>query len=454
MRAIKNRRILNRKIWVVAIPIILQNLLDAAVNSADVVMLNYVGQSSISAVSLANSMIGIFFMFLYGIGTGIAMLSAQYYGKGDLKTIEKVEGIGLKFALSVAVLGMMLALFVPKILMRIYTNDETLVGIGAGYLMIIAPSLIFWAISSVYMSILRCIDKVAVSTVLEAFSLVANVILNAVFIFGLFGVPKLGVAGVALATVISRFLQLTGCVVVSLFMKPGVSLTLRSMIGRHRDLEKDFVGMAVPAIGNDIVWALAFSVYSMIMGHLGDDAVAAYSINNVVRNLGTVLCYGIAAAAGIITGQILGEGDREEGIDAGHACLRLSVFTGIIGGLIVLAFIPLTLRVVNLTETASDYLRFMLLINTYYISGTAVNTTLIVGVFRSGGDSRFGFKCDLIDMWAYAVPLGLIAAFVLKLPVKWVYFLLCTDEFVKWPWVLKNFYSYKWARNITRDVVE
>ena len=454
MRAIKNRSILNRKIWVVAIPIILQNLLDAAVNSADVVMLNYVGQSSISAVSLANSMIGIFFMFLYGIGTGIAMLSAQYYGKGDLKTIEKVEGIGLKFALSVAVLGMMLALFVPKILMRIYTNDETLVGIGAGYLMIIAPSLIFWAISSVYMSILRCIDKVAVSTVLEAFSLVANVILNAVFIFGLFGVPKLGVAGVALATVISRFLQLTGCVAVSLFMKPGVSLTLRSMIGRHRDLEKDFVGMAVPAIGNDIVWALAFSVYSMIMGHLGDDAVAAYSINNVVRNLGTVLCYGIAAAAGIITGQILGEGDREEGIDAGHVCLRLSVFTGIIGGLIVLAFIPLTLRVVNLTETASDYLRFMLLINTYYISGTAVNTTLIVGVFRSGGDSRFGFKCDLIDMWAYAVPLGLIAAFVLKLPVKWVYFFLCTDEFVKWPWVLKNFYSYKWARNITRDVVE
>ena len=445
---------INKKIWVVALPIILQNLIDAAVNSADVLMLNYVGQSSISAVSLANSMIGVFFMFLYGIGTGIAMLSAQYYGKGDLSTIEKVEGIGLKFALSVAFIGAAGALLIPKKLMWIYTNDETLISIGAKYLMIIAPGLIFWAISSVYMSILRCIDKVAVSTVLETVALISNVLLNAVFIFGLFGAPRLGVAGVALATVISRFLQLAGCLAVSVFMKPGVSLTFKTMLGRYRVLEKDFTGMAMPAIGNDLAWALAFSVYSMIMGHLGDDAVAAYSINNVVRNLGTVLCYGIAAAAGIIVGQILGEDKIDEGIRAGHVSLRLSFITGIIGGLIVLVLTPFTLNVVTLSEKALDYLKFMLLINTYYITGTAVNTTLIVGVFRAGGDSRFGFKCDVIDMWVYAVPLGLIAAFVIKLPVKWVYFLLCTDEFVKWPWVFKHFYAYKWARNITRDSKE
>ena len=442
---------INKKIWVVALPIIFQNLIDAAVSSADVLMLNYVGQSAISAVSLANSMVGVFFMFLYGIGTGIAMLSAQYFGKGDLPTIEKVEGIGLKFALSVAVIGAAGALLIPKRLMWIYTSDEALIEIGARYLMIIAPGLLFWSISSVYMSILRCIDKVAVSTVLEAIALISNVGLNAVFIFGLFGAPKLGVVGVALATVISRFVQLAGCFAVSVFMKPGVSLTFKTMFGRYKVLEKDFMGMAMPAIGNDLAWALAFSVYSMIMGHLGDDVVAAYSINNVVRNLGTVLCYGIASAAGIIVGQILGEDKIDEGIKAGHACLKLSFITGIIGGLIVLALTPLTLNVVSISDKALDYLKFMLLINTYYITGTAVNSTLIVGVFRAGGDSRFGFKCDLIDMWVYAVPLGLIAAFVLKLPVKWVYFLLCTDEFVKWPWVFKHFYAYKWARNITRD---
>ena len=440
-----------KKIWLVALPIILQNLIDAAVNSADVLMLNYVGQSAISAVSLANSMISIFFMFLYGIGTGIAMLSAQYYGKGDCKTIEKVEGIGLRFALGVAVIGLTLALAIPKTLMRIYTNDEALVEIGAQYLRYLAPGLLFWAVSAVYMSILRCIDRVSVSTVLEVLTLLSNVILNAVFIFGLLGAPKLGVVGVAIATMTSRLLQLIGCFFVSYFMKPAVPLTFRSLLSKNQLLEHDFFRMAMPAIANDLVWSLGFSMYSVIMGHLGDDAVAAFSVNNVVRNLGTVMCYAIAAASGIVVGQILGEGDRDEGIRSGRLCLKISVITGILGGLIVLALTPLTLSLVMLSETAHDYLKFMLLINSYYITGIAVNSTLIAGVFRAGGDSRFGFKCDLIDMWVYAVPLGFLAAFVFKLPVKWVYFLLCTDEFVKWPWVFRNFFSYRWAKNITRD---
>ncbi len=454
MRTIANKREISKKLWVVALPIILQNLIDAAVNSADVLMLNYVGQSAISAVSLANSMLSIFFMFLYGIGTGIAMLSAQYYGKGDLDTIEKIEGIGLKFALFVATVGMVCAMTIPKLLMRIYTNDEALIEIGSKYLRFLAPGLVFWAISAVYMSILRCIGKVAVSTFLEALALVSNVLLNAVFIFGLFGAPKLGVMGVALATMLSRFLQLAGCFIVSSFARPGVRLTLTTMLKRYKVLERDFFHMAVPAIANDLVWSLAFSAYSMILGHLGDDAVAAYSINNVVRNLGTVMCYGIASASGIIIGQILGRNDMEESIDAGHLCMRLSFITGIIGGVIAIALMPVTLKVVSLSDTALDYLKFMLCINSYYITGTAVNSTLIAGVFRAGGDSRFGFKCDLIDMWVYAVPLGLLSAFVFKLPVKWVYFLLCTDEFVKWPWVLKHFYGYKWAKNITRNSTE
>ncbi len=445
-----NKRETYKKIWVVALPIILQNIIDAGVNSVDVLMLNTVGQDAISAVSLANSLVGILFMFLYGIGTGIAMLAAQYYGKGDLKTIEKIEGIGLRFALGVAIIGAVACMLIPNYLMYIYTSDETLIEMGAKYLIFIAPGLIFWAISAVYMSILRCIGKVATSTVLETVALVCNVILNAVFIFGLFGAPKLGVVGVAIATTISRFIQLMSCAVVSM-TKPGVALTFKTIFEKHELLQKDFVSMALPAIGNDLVWALAFSMYSVIIGHLGNDAVAAYSIVNVVRNLGCVMCYGVGAASGIIVGQILGEGDREEGIRTGHILLRLSVITGILGGIIVLIIMPFALSKAALTETALDYLKFMLLINTYYITGTSVNTCLIAGVFRAGGDSKFGFKCDTIDMWCYAVPLGLLAAFVFKLPVKMVYFLLCTDEFVKWPWVFKHFYSHKWANNITRD---
>ena len=447
---LKNNKAIYRNIWIVAFPIILQNVLDAAVNSVDVLMLNTVGQSAISSASLANSMVSIFFMFLYGIGTGIAMLAAQYYGKGDYKTIEIVEGIGLKFAIIVAIIGMVLCLTIPDVLMNIYTSDKELIELGSRYLMFISPGLLFWAVSAVYTSILRCIGKVSTSTALEAVALISNVILNAIFIYGLFGIPKLGVIGVAVATSLSRLIQLFGCIIVSM-RGPGVSLTFRTMFERHRLLEKDFFSMALPAIGNDMIWGLAFSAYSGILGHMESDAVAAYSIVNVIRNLGCVMCYGIGAAAGIIVGQILGRGDRDEAIKTSHILLRLAVISGIIGGLIVLVIIPFAIRTASLTPNALDYLKFMLFINTYYITGTSVNTCLIGGIFRAGGDSKFGFICDTIDMWVYSIPLCLIAAFVLKLPVKVVYFLMCTDEFVKWPWVFKHFYSHKWARNITRN---
>ena len=443
-----------KRIFVVALPIILQNVIDSAVNSADVLMLNSVGQQAISASSLANSVVGVMFMFLYGIGTGIAMLAAQYYGKGDLKTIEKIEGIGMKFALTVACIGMLACLFIPKLLMRIFTPEPDLIELGARYLMFVAPGLIFWAISSVYMSILRCIGKVATSTILEGIALVMNVALNAVLIFGLFGVPKMGVIGAAVATTLSRMIQFLACLYVSHFRKPGVKLTFKPMFEKHELLQKDFITMAVPAIANDLVWGLAFTSYSAIIGHLGEDAVAAYSVVNVVRNIGCIMCYGIGSAAGIIIGQVLGEGEREDAINMGHVMFRLAVYAGILGGLVVLLVMPFVLRTANMTDTAVDYLRFMLLVNSYYITGTSVNTCLIAGVFRAGGDSKFGFKCDTIDMWCYAVPLGLLAAFVFKFPVKVVYVLLCTDEFVKWPWVLKHFYSHKWAQNITRDNVD
>ncbi len=170
---------------------------------------------------------------------------------------------------------------------------------------------------------------------------------------------------------------MVGCFFVSIVLKPGVRLTFSTMFKRYKNLEHDFFTMAMPAIGNDLAWSVAFSTYAAIIGRFGDDAVAAYSIVNTVRNLGCVLCYGIGSASGIIVGQILGEGDMSEGIEAGHICLRLAVVTGIIGGLVVLGLTPVALKLADLTPTALDYLKFMLLLNTYYISGTSVNTCLI-----------------------------------------------------------------------------
>ena len=433
-----------RQIFKLVLPIVIQNLLSAAVSSADVVMLNYVGQSSISAVSLASQYANILFMVFYGLGTGATMLSAQYYGKGDMKAIQLIEGIALRFSILIAML------LVPDQMMHIFTDDMELVAIGASYLRFMSISYLCWGITEVYLAVLRSIGRVMISTAMNVLAFSLNIFLNAVFIFGLFGAPKLGAMGVAIATSMSRLVELAACFVVS-FLSKDVKLDFRYLFMRNKGLFSDFVRLSLPALGNDVVWSVAFSMYSVIIGHLGSDAVAANSFVIVVRNFGTILCFGTASAGGILLGNIIGMNKLEEAKEGARKVMKLTVITGAVGGLIVLAAMPIVLRYASLTDQAMHYLKYMMLINTYYVMGAAVNTTLIAGVFRAGGDSRFGFICDTIDMWCYAVPLGFISAFVLKLPVLWVYFLLCTDEFAKWPWVLKHYRSMKWLNNITRD---
>lgn len=440
------------QIFKLVTPIVLQNLLSAAVSSADVVMLNFVGQSAISAVSLASQYASVLFMVFYGLGTGATMLCAQYFGKKDYRAIEVVQGIALRFSLSISALVALLALTIPEYMMLIFTNDQELIALGAGYIRILSVCYLCWGVTEVYISVLRSVGRVAIGTVLNSVAVGLNVLLNAVFIFGWLGAPKLGVNGVALATSISRLVELGLCFAVS-FRSEHIKLKFSAIFVRNKALFSDFLKLSLPALGNDVVWGLAFSVYSVIIGHLGNDAVAANSLATVVRSFGTILCFGLASAGGVLLGQKIGEGKLEEARADGRRLLWLTVAAGAVGGLIVLGARPFVLQYAggNFSETALHYLSVMLLINSYYVMGAAVNTTLIAGAFRAGGDSRFGLICDAITMWVYAVPLGFLAAFVLKLPVLWVYFLLCTDEFVKWPWVLKHYASGKWLKNITRD---
>ena len=259
------------------VPIVLQNLLSAAVNSADVVMLNFVGQAHISAVSLAAQYASVLFMILYGLGTGVTMLAAQYYGKKEMRAIEVVEGIALRFSLLASLLFALAALSVPRLMMRVFTPDPELIDIGAQYLRNISVAYLCWGIIEVYLATLRSIGRVAISTVLNTVAFSLNILLNAVFIFGLFGAPKLGAAGVALATTLSRLVELALVLVVSARSK-DVKLRPSLLFARNRLLFRDFLRMAMPAMANDVIWGLAFSMYSVIIGQfLGTDMVAANS---------------------------------------------------------------------------------------------------------------------------------------------------------------------------------
>lgn len=447
---LKEKPDLTKKIIKLTFPIVVQNLLSAAVSSADVIMLNYVGQSAISAVSLAAQYSSILFMVYYGLGTGATMLCAQYYGKKDLQAVRVIEGIALRFSLGLSTVFAMVVLLCPQLLMLVFTEDTELIALGATYLRVMSITYLCWGMTEVYLSILRSIGKVQISMILNILAFSLNILLNAVFIFGLFGAPKLGVLGVAIATAASRVAELIGCMIVSLRTRE-VKLNPMYMFLRNRTLLGDFVKLSLPALANDVVWGTAFSMYSVILGHLGNDAVAANSLVTVVRNFGTTLCFGVASGSSILLGNLLGQDRMEDAELCAKKAVKLTVISGALGGLIILCATPFVLQFADLTDKAMYYLKYMLFINSYYVMGAAVNTVLIAGVFRAGGDSRFGFICDTIDMWVYAVPLGFLTAFILKLPVLWVYFLMCTDEFVKWPWVIRRYRSKRWLKNITRE---
>lgn len=439
-----------RQMFKLAIPIIIQNLLSAAVNSSDVIMLNYVGQSAISAVSLAANYSNILFMVYYGLGTGASLLCAQYFGKKNMQAIHAVEGIALRFSLAISALVALAAFTISQRMLLLFTSDQELIAIGSSYIRIMGITYLCWGVTEIYLAILRSIGRVTISMALNMLAFGLNILLNAVFIFGLFGAPKLGVTGVAIATASSRLIQLIACVIVSLLSK-DVKLNPIYMFIRSKTLLNDFIHLSLPALGNDLSWSVAFSMYSVILGHLGTEAVAANSLVTVVRNVGSVFCFAIASAGTILLGRVMGQGELEKSKSYASGMLKMTVVAGAVGGVIVLAVTPFVLRFASLNDTAMHYLKYMLLINSYYIMGSAVNTALIAGVFRAGGDTKFGLICDTIDMWVYAVPLGFFAAFVVKLPVLWVYFLLCTDEFVKWPWVIHHYRKGEWAKNITRE---
>lgn len=433
------------------IPIAIQNFITNAVNSADVLMLGYVGQTELSAVSLANQFQFLLSGMFFGISSGVTILASQYWGKKDTNAIQAVMGIAVKIASVITILIAAGAIAIPEILMHIYTNDRVLIEIGASYLRVIGISYVMMSFSQVYLCALRSMERAKLSTMISSAALVMNVVLNAVFIFGIGGVPRLGVIGVALATVISRIIELALCLADAIRGKV-FRMNLKVMFGRHKLLFEDFLKYSIPALVNDCAWTTAFSMYSVIMGHMNADVVAASSVATTVRDLCTILCFALASGASVLLGIEIGEGRLEDvKKDAGRSC-HVTLLAGILTGAVILLVRPIVFACFSLTERAGGYLDIMLWISSYYVVGQAMNTLLIAGVFRAGGDSRFGMICDIIVMWCISVPLGFISAFVLKLPPMAVYVILCLDEFWKIPVVYRHYKSFRWLKDITREL--
>lgn len=451
----KNRQLPSfyTQLYVLVLPIAIQNLIGAMVNSVDVLMLGYVSQSAIAAVSLANQVMFILHIFITGLSSGIAMLVAQYWGRKDTRTIEHILAISLRFSIPISMLFSLGTALIPNQIMLIFTDDTNLITLGSSYLRILSISYLFMGFSQMYLCMMRSIERVKFSTITSSSAVLLNIILNACFIFGFCGLPKLGLIGVAMATTIARAIELIICIIDNQ-LERQVHFKIRDVFTSLPILYHDFLKYSMPALGNECVWGIAFMLYSVIMGHLNEDIVAANSVVTVVRDLFAVVGFGIAYGGAIILGKTIGEGNMELARKDAFRLIKTALASGILGALLLLIFRPFTFMFTSLSDTANAYLNEMLLISCYYLLGQITNTTLICGIFRAGGDSRFGLICDIITMWFVMVPAGFIAAFVLKLPPMAVYFILCCDEFVKMPFVIWHYKKGKWLQNITRDFVE
>ena len=443
-----NDKNFRKKLLALVLPITFQQLMLAVVSASDALMVGVIGQDLLSAVSLASQVTFVYNLFLAALTIGTSMFAAQYWGKGDKNAIERILGIVLRTSMLVSAVFFAGTMFTPELLMRIFTEDPVLTVYGTDYLRIVSVTYLMCGISQIYLCIMKNSGLAAKSMVISSTAAGLNIILNAVLIYGLFGAPRMEAAGAAAATALSRVAELAW-VLLELRKKGRIKIRLRYILHPDQPMRKEFWHYTFPVLGNELVWGGGFTMYSVIMGHLGTDAVAANSIANIVKNLIASLAMGIGNGGAIIVGNELGAGKLEKAKPYGGKLCRIAVISGICSGIFLLAVSPAVLIVSDLSPTAEEYLKWMLVMCSYYMIGKYVNGTTISGIFCAGGDSRFGFLCDTITLWCFTVPAGFITAFVLKMPVLFVYFIINLDEIVKLPAVYRRYKKYRWLKDLT-----
>ena len=436
-------------LWNLMMPIILQNLLSAIVSTADVLMLTHVSQAALSASSLAGQVTFVLTLFYFGLSTGASVLAAQYWGKGDTETISRVQGLALRYSCVISFLFFLAALLMPERLMDIFTRDEKLIAYGTGYLRFVSISYLMMGISQILLAVMKSMEQTKISAQISAACLLSNIVMNAVSIYVLFpNEPYKALCGVALATSLARIIEVTLCRI-AIKKGKGSRTAFRDMLHTDSQLRRDFVKCTLPVQANYLIWGCATVAIAAILGHISADVVAANSLASTLRNLVIVGCGGFGTAASILIGKLLGQNDFDNAKWIGRRVFSGSLLLGTASGLILLLLYFPCYMLIPLEEDAATLFKGMLLINAVYCVGKSFNSSLVGGVFCSGGDTRFGLVCDALSMWCVILPLGYLSAFVWRLPPLTVYTVLCMDEFVKLPFVALRFRQYKWIKNLT-----
>lgn len=435
----------------IALPIAVQNLINFAVGMIDTMMLGSLGEIQLSAAAIGNNLFFILMVLMFGLAGGSNILISQYWGKGDVKSIHKILALMYRACIIITSIFVGIAMFIPSAFIKLYTSDINVIEAGSSYLRIVAIGYIFYAITNCTIMILRSVKTVKISLVVYTASLVVNAFFNWVFIFGKLGAPALGVNGAAIGTVIARITEFTIVMCFMIFFENKINLKMKHLFKVDKVILKDYVSNCTPVLFNELLWSSGSTMISIIIGRLGTETVAANSISNVVFNFVTVFIFGLSNATAVIIGNTIGEGRNEKAKEYARTIGVLSIIMGLMAAGVIQIIKPYVVDFYNVSVLTKSIAIDLMSVTSIIVIFQSLGINLMMGVLRGGGDAKFVLINDIIFMWLIAIPLGFIAAFVLKLPVAAVFFIVKSDEIIKSIISVIRVLSGKWVRNLTRD---
>lgn len=437
------------KIITLAIPVALQGLLNTAVNMADNIMIGSLGEQSIAAVGLANKVFFVFILITFGIVSGSSVLTAQYWGIQDEKSIHKVLGLSLILSILCSILFAVSSLLYPEFIMSIFTNSPDTIKLGASYLSIVAISYPFTAITMAYVAILRAVNQVKIPLIITGSALVVNIFFNYMLIFGKFGAPTLGVQGAAIATTIARIFEMIIMLSIVYLKKGPAAAKIKEMFGYSKEFVVKYFKTTTPVIANELMWGLGVTMYSLVYGRMGDMAVATITISQTIQDLLMVLFQGIGTATAIMLGNTMGAGKLDEAKEYASKSMVLQTFLTIVIAALCIVFRWNFINLYNISDRVALDVSACLIIFALYMPFKMINYIIIVGILRSGGDTKACLILDTIGVWLIGIPLAFLGGIVLGLPIYWVYLMVLTEELFKFVFGLRRYKQRKWLRNLT-----
>lgn len=435
----------------ISIPIAMQNLITFAVSMIDTLMVGALGETQLASVAIANNLFFVLMILLFGLSSGSNIMVAQYWGKKDTSTIHKILSIMYRACLAIILIFVSIAIFFPEGFMSIFTPEAEVIKGGASYLRIVCIGYLFYGVTNCTIMMLRAVNTVKISIVVYTVSLLVNAFFNYVLIFGKFGAPALGIRGAAIATVMARVAEFIIIMGYMCFYEKKVKLRPKHLIHVDKVLLKDYIKNCAPVLFNELLWSTGSSMISVVVGRMGPSVVSANSINSVAQQFVSVFIFGLSNATAVIIGNTIGEGKKDKVKEYAFTIGVFSVIVGIMAGAIIYFIRPIIVDFYNFSEGTKNMAMEIMGITSIVLIFQSLGNNMMMGVLRGGGDAKFVLMNDLLFMWTVAIPGGFIAAFLLKLPLPFVFLILRCDEIIKSIVSVFRVASGKWIRDVTKD---